>query len=384
MALIAAACNVAPARAEGMLDTVQVHGFLSQALIVTDENNFFGPSSHDGGSLQYTEIGANLSFRPRQDVLIAIQGISRRAGADDSDFEPDLDYGLVDYQLFSSVDRTLGIQLGRVKNPFGFYNQTRDVAFTRPSILLPQSIYFDRTRSVGLAGDGISIYEQERLPNGTLYFQAGIGKPQVNDDAEKALSTTEPTLDGQISIISQIRYEHDGGRIIAALSAGRAQSRYEVDSKDSDSGTFVFQPWILSLQYNEDLWSLTAEYALRKRSLSGLNNAQHNYDITGESWYLQYTRRFQRDWQWLLRYDVLVNDRNDRSGRKLAATGAAPAYSQFAKDLTTGVQWRIHPQVLLAAEYHHVDGTGWLTIGDNEGETDQYWNMLLFQASLRF
>ncbi|ERS85051.1 hypothetical protein Q671_09630 [Halomonas sp. PBN3] len=33
--------------------------------------------------------------------------------------------------MISNQPRTLGIQVGRFKNPFGFYNQTRDVAFTR-------------------------------------------------------------------------------------------------------------------------------------------------------------------------------------------------------------------------------------------------------------
>ncbi|MFD2989988.1 hypothetical protein [Sphingopyxis terrae] len=87
--------------------------------------------------------------------------LSRRAGGDTSDAAPTLDYGVVDYQMLASPARTLGVQVGRFKNPFGLYNQTRDVAFTRPSILLPQSIYFDRTRALGLAADGISLYAEE-------------------------------------------------------------------------------------------------------------------------------------------------------------------------------------------------------------------------------
>ncbi|HSP58980.1 MAG TPA: hypothetical protein VLO12_11820, partial [Halomonas sp.] len=58
---------------EAVLDTLQLHGFLSQALVITDHNDFFGPSSSDEGSLKYTEIGLNASLRPHQDVLIAAQ-----------------------------------------------------------------------------------------------------------------------------------------------------------------------------------------------------------------------------------------------------------------------------------------------------------------------
>ncbi|QJQ96299.1 MULTISPECIES: hypothetical protein [Halomonadaceae] len=159
-------------------------------------------------------------------------------------------------------------QVGRFKNPLGFYNQTRDVEFTRLSILLPQSIYFDRIRSLGVAGDGISLYLEERMKGGNLRAQVGIG---------------------------QLRHEHDGGRFVGALSAASATARFDSQDPAFGDGEFVFQPAILSLQWNEELWSLTAEY-------------------------------------------------------------------------------------------HHVDGTGWLPLKDNPdpSETQRRWSMLLFQLAVRF
>lgn len=374
---------------DGMLDTLQLHGFLSQALVITDRNDFFGPSSSGGGSLKYTEIGANASLRPHQDVLIAAQVLSRRAGGDGSDAKPELDYGLVDYQMVSNQRRTFGLQAGRIKNPFGFYNQTRDVAFTRPSILLPQSIYFDRTRSLGLAGDGVTLYHEERLNSGALRLQAGFGKARIEDDVERTLGLDRfpGSLTSDTSAIGQIRYEHDGGRIILALSTANAKADYDSPRGGPGSGEFQFQPWITSLQYNAELWSLTAEYATRKLSLEGFD-AFPDVSNTGESWYVQYTRRFLDDWQWLVRYDSLVNDRSDRSGSAFAAStgGTIPAHTQFADDITFGLQWTPHPRVMLAGEYHHVDGTGWLPTQDtpDPAETSRRWNMVLFQLSLRF
>jgi hypothetical protein len=378
-----------PAAAQAdMLDTLQLHGFLSQALVITDRNDFFGPSSSGGGSLKYTEIGANASIRPHQDVLIAAQVLSRRAGGDGSDARPVLDYGVVDYQMVSNQQRTLGLQLGRFKNPFGFHNQTRDVAFTRPSILLPQSIYFDRTRSLGLSGDGVSFYLDERLPTGNLRFQVGAGKIQAGDDLRRTLRLDgiPGSLDPDTSAIAQIRYEHDGGRIIAALSRADANASFDSALPGLSDGDFYFRPWVLSLQYNEERWSLTAEYAWRNSGLENFNNPAFNFDVTGESWYLQYTRRFHDNWQWLVRYDSLVSNRDDRSGTAYEASGAGPAHSQFADDYTLGLQWNLNPQVMLATEYHHVDGSGWLPIQDNPdpSETSRRWNMLLFQLSLRF
>lgn len=383
-ALAGFACQ--PTQAANVMNTFQVHGFISQAWLISDDNDFFGPSSESGGSYQYTELGANLSFRPHPDVLVAAQVLSRRAGGEASDLQPVLDHGVIDYEWLSDTERRLGMQLGRFKNPFGFYNQTRDVAFTRPSILLPQSIYFERTRSLALAADGLSVYDEEYLDSGTLRLQAGIGKPQTGSDLGDALGLGERSgsFDGETSFIGQILYEHEGGHVTAALGAADVEASYQNGAPGPGDNTFHFQPWILSLQYTEELWSLTAEYALRRIQLEGFDNARRNFDTTGESWYLQYTRRFQDDWQWLLRYDVLVNDRDDPSGTHFEAAGGGPAYTRYAKDLTTGIQWRLHPQVLLAAEYHAIEGTGWLPVSDSAASPKKYWNLFLMQASFRF
>jgi hypothetical protein len=370
---------------EQVLDTLQVHGFLSQALVITDDNNFFGHSSRDEGSLEFTEVGLNVSLRPHQDVLVAAQVLSRRAGGDSSDAEPKLDYGLIDYQMISDQERTFGIQLGRFKNPFGFYNQTRDVAFTRPSILLPQSIYFDRTRSIGIAADGVSIYLDERIPTGTLRIRGGLGRPQTGSDLARQLfaGNGRPSVSSSdYSVIAQVLYEHENSNFVAAISA--ADVKLDTNFTEG-AGTFYFQPWIASIQYNQELWNLTAEFALRKQSLQG-DNIPRNFEITGQSWYLQYQRMINQNWSWLVRYDSLINNNNDRSGKSFEANGLGSAHSQFADDLTFGLQWTPHPQVMLAGEYHHVDGTGWLPSQDNPDSlaTSRRWNMWLFQLSLRF
>ena len=374
---------------EHVMGTLQVHGFLSQALIITDNNNFFGPSSQGRGSTEFTEIGLNASLRPHQDVLLAAQLLSRRAGGDISDASPELDYGLIDYQMISDQQRTFGIQLGRFKNPFGFYNQTRDVAFTRPSILLPQSIYFDRTRSLGLSGDGVSLYHEARMASGVLRTQIGVGQAQADDDLQSALrlENAPGSLNAKQSVIGQIRYEHDGGRIVTALSTAQAKARFESDMPHQQDVSFQFQPTVLSLQYNAELWSLTGEFALRPTKLGGVENRWVN-DATGESWYIQFARRFADDWQWLVRYDSLTSNREDRKGASFEEStgGIIPGHSQFANDITFGLQWTPHPKIMLAGEYHHVDGTGWLPIRDNpnSSQTSRHWNMWLFQLSLRF
>ncbi|KXS38572.1 MAG: hypothetical protein AWU55_1359 [Halomonadaceae bacterium T82-2] len=384
LALVLLGALPTASRAGDAMDTFQVHGFLSQAWLISDDNDLFGPSSQGGGSFDYTELGLNLSLRPYRDVLVSAQWLSRRTG--DGDATPVLDHGVVDYQALSSRDRRLGIQLGRFKNPFGFYNQTRDVAFTRPSILLPQSIYFERTRSLALAADGVSLYDEEYLDAGTLRFQAGVGQPQTGDDldATLGLAASPGSFDGRTSYIGQVLFEDDGGHWITALSAADVRAGYEHGTATLDDGRFRFQPWILSVQYNEALWSLTAEYALRRIALDGFANPAYNTSQVGESWYVQYTRRFADDWQWLLRYDSLISDRDDRDGSAFEAAGGGPAYARYARDVTGGLRWQPSPRFMLAAEWHNIEGTAWLPVTTASPPPAKYWNLLLFQASFRF
>ena len=139
----------------------------------------FGHSEGDG-SLDFIEAGINASWTPLPRLQLAVQGLFRRAGAGhESDFE--LDFGLMDYALLSTEDKQLGFRLGRIKNPLGLYNDTRDVAFTRPSILLPESIYLDISREAFVSADGAHVYGELRSRWGDFSLQFGGVLPRVDN-----------------------------------------------------------------------------------------------------------------------------------------------------------------------------------------------------------
>ncbi len=45
--------------------------------------------------------------------------------------------------------------------------------------------------------------------------------------------------------------------------------------------------------------------------------------------------------------------------------GNIPAHSRFAKDITVGLRWNVTPSIMLRAEYHYINGTGWISPFDN-------------------
>jgi hypothetical protein len=315
--------------------------------------------------------------------------MSRRAGAGGPG-NIRLDYGFVDYTFFTGETSQMGIRLGRMKTPLGFYNDTRDVPFTRPSILLPQSIYFDRTRKLALAADGAHLYGEYRSNMGNISFQAGAVRPLVRGaETEVALlgSGVPGHLVPDVLYTGRINYELDEGRLRFALSASQLNIGYDPAAIDKlHAGHIRFTPLIFSAQYNAERWSLTSEYALRHFEYKNFGVAPLNLNFFGESYYFQGVYRFTPEWEAIVRYDVLYTNRDDRSGEKWAAATGRPAFNRFAKDITVGLRWNITPELMVRAEYHRVNGTGWLSTLDNPvpGDLAQHWDLFSILGSYRF
>lgn len=379
-------------QAEKLPQNLQIHGFASQSwLRSSGNNNIFGKSASDDGSFDFRELGLNASMRPLPKLQFSAQMLSRWAGKG-SPGNIRLDYGFLDYTMFSGESNQLGIRLGRMKNPLGFYNDTRDVPFTRPSILLPQSIYFDRTRKLAIAADGAHLYGEHRSDMGDISFQLGIVRPLVRgNEAEAAVLQRQfpGHLTPEISYVGRVNYELDGGRIRLAVSATQLNMGYSPGGGDVlNAGAIHFTPVVLSAQYNAERWSLTSEYALRNLEYKNFGAIPH-LNFTGESYYFQGAYRFTPEWEAIVRYDALFTDSDDRNGKKWASSPAGrgrPAYSRFAKDVTVGLRWNVTPEFMLRAEYHRVNGTGWLSTLDNPvpGDMSQNWNLFSILGSYRF
>lgn len=371
-------------------NSFQTHGFLTQGYFLTSKNRIFG-ASDEGGSFDYTEAGLNGSWTPTSDIRVAGQVLFRRAG-EGHENDVELDFGLLDYTALSTENYRFGLRLGRVKIPFGFYNETRDVLFTRPTILLPQSIYADAQRDLSLSADGGLIYGEYRTDWGTLSFDLGMGIPRgTSVDTELGILGIDwpGRTDSKRSFVGRINYDLLGGRYRVALSSAWVDTRYKPRLSPPDdllNGQDIFTPVIISGQYNLEKLSLTAEYAFRSVEDSGFGQG-FDKNIVGESYYLQAEYRFDDRWQAVARYDVLHNDRKDRDGKKFETKFGYPAHTQFAKDWTVGVRYHLNPSFLVAAEYHAIDGTAWIVpLRDNPNPSamSRYWNLFTLAVSYRF
>jgi hypothetical protein len=378
--------SLPPAQAVELGRGVQAHGFLSQSLVYTSDNHV-GGDSDDGVATSLREIGGNLSWRPSADWLLSGQVLARWAGKSDGG-DLRLDYGFVDHTLLADGDTSVGVRLGKVKNPYGFHNTTRDVAHTRPGIIMPQSIYLDRVRNFFLAAPGVSLYGNHEATGNTLSWQISTLKPDVDDpDLTLAiLPTNVGHFSGKLSWLGQAMLESEGGRWRAGLSLNQMAMKYHPGAGDPfTAGQTRLPTWVLSFEHNRENWSVTTEYSQIKVHSNGYGNPAIERDNTTEAWYLQATRRFEDGWQGFLRYDLFYVDKHDRDGAAFhTALPIYPAHLRFAKDWAVGVRRNIG-RWAWSGEWHHVDGTAWLSPTDTPiSASRQKWNILLLQGAWYF
>ncbi len=372
--------------ADTWYDDIAVHGFATQDFFHTSDNNVYGESD-DGISPGLTEIGLNLSYQPFDRLNLSVQGLYRRAGKVDGGVVR-LDYGVADLNLLKFENGQFGIRGGRIKIPFGLYNETRDVAFTNPTIILPQGIYFDRSRSLLVSADGGSLYADYSTEYGDIGFKFNLGMP-LGDNEEILSTILGPSASGDFeanpAFATQLNYELNGGEYVFAVSYMNLKLDYKPSANDTlGEGSTKIRPLLFSAQYNGEKFGLTAEYLYRWNHYSDYD-AFPDFSFVSESWYVQGSYRFLPSLQGIVRYDTFSSDIDDRSGKRAQASGL-PAHMAYAKDWMAGLRWDITSSWMIRAEYHRVHGTAWLAHSDNldSSATKQDWNLYALQLSYRF
>jgi len=373
-----------PASAQALGQGVQAHGFISQSLVYTSDNNV-GGDSDDSVATNLRELGANVSWRANPDWLLSGQLLARWAGEADKG-ELRLDYGFADRSLFSDGENQVGVRFGKIKNPYGFYNTTRDVAHTRPGIIMPQSIYLDRIRNFLLSAPGAAAYGNHGAQNMEISWSLGAVRFDAdNVDLEQLflLSDRPGRYQGDTSWVGQVMADVDGGRWRLGLTLADVNMHYQPGTDLAMNARNRLLPIVLSVERNMEKFSLTGEYSQVKHDsqMSGSHPLVPLLERpnTLETWYLQATYRPSPDWRVYLRRDEIYLDKDDKKGLR-----DGHGFLTFAKDWTLGTRYDFDAWSL-SAEFHKVQGTLWLSPQDTPITSQkENWNMLLLQAAWRF
>jgi len=379
------------------MDDIQIHGFLSQGLFSTSGNNVYGKSK-DSVSAGSTEIGLNISYQALNNLSFAVQGLYRRAGESTGpEGTVSLDFAFIDYTFFRHQAGRFGIRAGRVKNPWGLYNETRDVAATHPTIFLPLA-YYERSRALFVSMDGGQFYSDYNTNIGNFSFKFNLGLTNPADKELLAAITYNPSIQGNLtsdlSLVANLNYEIDNGKYIFALSYANLNLGYDGQTLDpyKDLNAKI-DSFMLSAQYNGERLSLTAEYALQWNKFNQLYNPfpppGNTFDASpvSEHWYVQAGYRILNTLQATLRYDSSVQDINDRKGINSSQNPPfLPAHIMFTQDIVFGMRWDITPAWMLRAEYHRVHGSSTVSAFDNPNLIQQAedWNIYALQLAYQF
>jgi hypothetical protein len=241
---------------------LQVHAFVSQGFLKSTHNDFLADSSR--GSFEFFEAGLNVSRSMSSELRLGMQLFTRDLGPT-GDYKVNVDWAYLDYRWRD----WLGVRAGRIKIPFGLYNDSSDIDSAHPSAILPQAVYPAANRDFLLAQTGGELYGYRsfgkagqldyRVYGGTIFLDLPAQRP---GSPIALLNLRIPYLVG-----GRVFWETpiDGLRIGASLQ----KLRLETDILDLRDPTMPAQvsadiPATLaqgSIEYIVDDFAFAAEYA---------------------------------------------------------------------------------------------------------------------------
>lgn len=392
---------------------------VTQGAFYTNHNNVYGQSEQDP-SFDFTELSVNGAYAVMNDLRLSGQVMYRHAGAGFDDVN--LDYLFLDKQLWYHASFVGGVRVGRIKNSIGLYNDARDVAFTRPSIYLPQSVYRDLTsRGSLLAADGAYFYSDSMFESGSISVEMGLGKNiednlsnfenieqlsgfDVGFESEKfyfyRVSYAPLTFDTRIifsGFKSSVLVDSviDGGVINPGVSLPVSRIPFSMQANSHVN--------LLSLEHVREQLTVTVEYGQVdilfdspqidaspqvQSVLNGLAiDAFPNIDAISETFYFQVQRRLSAQQTIFARADFYYLDKSDRSGQDFEDAGRGQRHSRFARDYGVGIQWTPKQEMLIMLECHYIDGVAWLNSVENpsfQRDSKRYWHLIAATFSYRF
>lgn len=295
----------APLQAEELGRGFYWHAFASQAAIHSSDNNFFGQSD-DSLSTDFRELGLIVGWQPLDDLHLVGQVLSRRAGeVDKTDLQ--VDYAFANYNVYSGLDGSFGVKAGRLRVPLGFFNDTRDVAHTRPSILLPQSVYPDRFRDLTFSREGVQLSGSYQHDLSTFSWDLSYGQLRIDDDEFHeviGMDTLPGEVDTPFTPVARVLWDWDMGRVRLGMTYADFSASYNAVPGDMFRDADIsFDYWVFSAEYNAARWSLVSEYSMFSSNVGDLI-PNLRYSAKGHGYYVQGIYRFSPEWDAFARWDV--------------------------------------------------------------------------------
>jgi hypothetical protein len=362
---------VAPSEGLGL----EAHGFVGQGAIKSTGNNYLVDSKR--GSLEFSEVGLNFTAQLTERLRLGVQFFARKLGAS-GNFNAKTDWFYLDYHWRD----WLGVRAGRVKLPFGLYNDTSDIDSGRVPVLLPGSVYPVNDRDFLLAQTGFEVYGYSGLRGGgALEYRLYAGTIFVP-------ITPAPGADPVVQSLS-VPYVA-GGRLmweapVEGLRLGGSLQALRLDTKllaPMTGGTATVKiPAVLtvgSVEYAASDLLVAAEYSRWFYRIDSSDATVYPSIslVTSERAYLLAAYRVR---QWFTPgayYSVLFPNVSQRSGRQ-----------NRLHDVAATLRFDVNAYWIVKLEGHFLDGTSGLDQvlnGAAQSALTRRWALFLLKTTAYF
>jgi hypothetical protein len=265
----------------------------------------------------------NFTLPATDKLRLGLQLFSRDLGPL-GDYKAALDWYYLDYHFRD----WLGLRAGRVKLPFGLYNDSSDTDSARTAVLLPQSVYPAQNRDFLLAQTGAEVYGYKGLgPAGTLDYRLYAGT--IFLDLKPQPGSPFTVVDLKVPFVA-------GGRVLwgPPVDGLRLGGSVQVLRLDTDL-LAPPSPGPITVKIPATLWVASAEYVVRDLLLAAEYSQWHvrtessrpdlfpASSTTSERAYLLATYRVNSLLQAGTYYSLLFPNVRRRTGREAAQHDAA-------------------------------------------------------------
>jgi hypothetical protein len=374
--LLSPRAEAAEIGADGPL-ALEVHGFASQGFILTLRNDYLAEKTTDG-SFEFTEFGINFTKNLTETLRFGVQLFAQDLGPT-GNYQLNVDWLYLDYHW----QDWLGLRAGRLKIPYGLYNEIQDIDAARVPVLLPQSVYPLQTRQFLFAQTGGELYGFARLdPVGALDYRLFGGTIFLDAD-----SLTPPGAGFDLAFHVPFVV---GGRLLwetplQGLRVGGSLEALNLETTVLAPGIPPIviknhsQLWVASAEYGISDFTLTAEYS-RWNTKQRSDNPQLSppIDSLSERGYAMATYRLTPWFQPGAYYSVYFPNVHDRGGRE-----------DRQHDVAATFRFDINPYWLVKLEGHYMAGTAGLlnplqVNAPDISTADKYWGAFFLKTTAYF
>jgi hypothetical protein len=421
--VVGAVVTAAGAGAAELPPEIYVGGFVSQGYLNTEDNDYLLADASDGSG-EFNEAAVIVAAEPTDRIHVGIQLLSRDFGREESPSVV-VDWAYGDWRWRDQ----LGFRAGKIKLPYGLYNQARDVDMLRTSVLLPQSVYAEQDRELLLAYEGVGLYGNLLLGAwGDLDYEVMAGSlnvPQAGHiEIERSLGQAATASRGEVarrtaelyglpadSASASVAMIQDadlsvpwilGGAVVwntpvQGLRLGTTNMvgdaevdgrvRYDVLLRDGGQVPSHLPRTVVvdedldlrtvltgSLEYQRGAWTLASEISRMRFG-----------DISSLGWYASLGWRASERWALQTYWSTYYPDHDDRGGASFRARGL-PEHYAWQHDLALAVRLDVGAHWLLKFEYHEMDGAALVDRTDlAAGETaSQHWRIWTAKTTFHF